>query len=244
MVRLVVLFGICLYSSFPLVVELPAARPKDELHVLFIGNSLTYANDLPAIVAALAAATKRKRLVYKTVALPDFGLEEHWQHGEARRAIAGSKWDIVVLQQGPSAQPESRVVLLDTVRRFDVDIRKAGARTALYMVWPSAARSGDFERVSESYRLAAEAVKGMLLPVGEAWRAAWRKDPQVKLYSPDGFHPSMAGSCLAALVIYEQLFASPPAGRREMKGRFQMSDAQMDVLQQAATEANAKFGKR
>ncbi len=38
-----------------------------ELRVLFIGNSLTYCNDLPAIVAALAEASKQRRFVYKSL---------------------------------------------------------------------------------------------------------------------------------------------------------------------------------
>ena len=74
--------------------------------VLFVGNSLTYANDLPAMVATLARAAGKPMQV-DSVALPDFGLEEHWQQGDARRAIARGGWTYVVLQQGPSALPDS-----------------------------------------------------------------------------------------------------------------------------------------
>ena len=78
------------------------------------------------------------------------------------------------------------------------------------MVWPSRARRGDFPGVSQSYAAAAKDVKGLLLPAGDAWRAAWAIDPALPLYGPDGFHPSPMGTYLAALVIYEQIFASPP----------------------------------
>jgi hypothetical protein len=64
--------------------------------------------------------------------------------------------------------------------------------------------------VSQSYAAAAKNVKGLLLPAGEAWRAAWATDAALPLYGPDGFHPSPMGTYLAALVIYEQIFASPP----------------------------------
>ena len=77
-------------------------------------------------------------------------------------------------------------------------------------VWPSAARRGDFDRVAESYRGAADLIGGDLFPVGEAWRAAWARDPALPLYGPDGFHPSPLGSYLAALVIFEALTGRLP----------------------------------
>jgi len=106
--------------------------------------------------------------------------------------------------------PESRRLLIAYTRRFDAEIKKAGARTALYMVWPSYARRGDFAGVSQSYAAAANDVKALLLPAGDAWRAAWATDAGLPLYGSDGFHPSPMGTYLAALVIYEQIFASPP----------------------------------
>lgn len=176
--------------------------------ILFIGNSLTYANDLPAMVCGLARSAGRQAIC-ESVARPDYGLEEHWNEKEARQAIARG-WDVVVLQQGPSALPESRRLLIAYTRRFDAEIKKAGARTALYMVWPSRTRRGDFPAVSQSYAAAATDVKGLLLPAGDAWRAAWATDARLPLYGPDGFHPSPTGTYLAALVIFEQIFAAPP----------------------------------
>jgi hypothetical protein len=174
------------------------------VRILFIGNSLTAANDLPAMVEAMSAAAGA-RVEWQAVAKPDFSLEDHWNDGEARRAIARGGWTFVVLQQGPSARPESQVLLTDDVRRFNGLIRAAGAKTAVYMVWPSRARGGDLPRVIESYSAAARSVDALLLPAGEAWQDAWRRDPQCALYGPDGFHPSRLGSTLAALVIAETL---------------------------------------
>lgn len=176
--------------------------------ILFVGNSLTYSNDLPAMVCAMARSSGRQ-VTCESVAKPDYGLEEHWNERAARQAIARG-WDVVVLQQGPSALPESRRLLIDFTRRFDAEIEKAGARTALFMVWPSLARRGDFPGVSQSYAAAARDVSGLLLPAGDAWRAAWAVDPALPLYGPDGFHPSPMGTYLSALVIYEQIFAAPP----------------------------------
>ena len=130
-------------------------------------------------------------------------------------------------------------------RRFDKEIRASGAKTALYMVWPSEARFKDFERVIESYRLAADEVKAMLFPVGRAWREAWKRDAKMALYSGDRFHPSVAGSYLAALVIYEKLFERSSIGlpanlrpRSRAIDRIDLSKEQADLLQAAAAEAN------
>lgn len=185
-----------------LVQQAPPAR------ILFIGNSLTYANDLPAMVCALARAAGRQA-VCASVAKPDYGLEEHWNEGRVQKEIARG-WDVVVLQQGPSALPESRRLLVSYARKLDGEIRKAGARPALYMVWPSQTRRGDFPAVSQSYAVAARQIEGVLLPAGDAWRAVWDIDDRIQLYSDDGFHPSHSGSYLAAVVIYSQLFGTPP----------------------------------
>ena len=169
-------------------------------------------NDLPAMVCRLARAASRNA-VCESVAKPDYSLEDHWNERDARRAIARG-WDFVVLQQGPSALPESRVLLVDYTKRFDAEIRKAGARTALYMVWPSRSRRGDFEGVSQSYRAAAKAVGGLLLPAGDAWRSAWAIDEGLALYSPDGLHPSNAGTYFAAVVTYQLISRTRATGSR------------------------------
>jgi hypothetical protein len=182
------------------------------LRVLFIGNSLTAANDLPAMVESLARAAGERTLEWKAVLQPGASLEDQWQAGDAVRAIRSQEWDVVVLQQGPSSLRESRVLLRRDTARFAKVIRAAGARPALYMVWPARQRPGDFDGVSISYRSAAKDVEGLLVPAGDAWREAWKRDPKEELYSADGFHPSVEGSYLAALVMFQALFGKSPVG--------------------------------
>jgi hypothetical protein len=210
------LFALCSRQASP-----PALR------ILFIGNSLTAANGLPAMVEALAASGGH-RVACETVVFPGVSLEDHWARGDALRAIQRGGWSFVVLQQGPSALPESRVLLREYVRRFDRAIVQARARTAVYMVWPPAARRGDFDAVSDSYRLAAADVRGVLLPAADAWRAAWKDDPALELYGPDGFHPSALGTYLAAIVINARLVGAlgngVPAHLRSTDARFPSID--------------------
>ena len=182
------------------------------LRVLFIGNSLTAANDLPAMVESLARATGERTLEWKAVLQPGASLEDQWQAGDAVRAIRSQPWDFVVLQQGPSSLPESRVLLRRDTARFAKVIREAGARPALYMVWPARNRSGDFDGVSISYRTAAKDVDGLIIPAGDAWREVWKRDKNAELYGGDGFHPSAEGSYVAALVMYQRLLGKSPVG--------------------------------
>jgi hypothetical protein len=221
--------------------ETPRTRESVDSRVLFIGNSLTEANGLPAMVEALSRQGGGPLIRTASVVFAGFSLEDHWNQGTARRRIAEGSWSIVVLQQGPSSLPESQAALREWTARFDSVIRASGGRTALYMVWPESNRRGAFDAVSRSYARAAEDVSGMLLPVGEAWRGAWHRDPDVPLYGPDGFHPTATATYLAALVIYQQISGRSPVG---LPGVTQMPADRVRMLQEAAREANAQFGRR
>jgi hypothetical protein len=209
--------------------------------VLFIGNSLTEANGLPALVETLSRQSGGPLIHTASVVFGGFSLEDHWNEGTARRRIAEGGWSIVVLQQGPSSLPESQVELRKWTARFDTAIRAGGARTALYMVWPESNRRAVFDAVSQSYARAAEDISGMLMPAGEAWREAWRRDPAMPLYGPDGFHPTPAGSYLAALVISEQISGRSQVG---LPAWSQMPAERALLLQRAAHDANERFGRR
>lgn len=180
--------------------------------VLFIGNSLTYVNDLPGIVQTLADSAGSDRLAVATVVGPDMALVDHWNDGRAQREIARGGWELVVLQQGPSSTDVNRDSLRIFTGRFAADIARIGARPALYSVWPTAGRRQDFARAIESYTLAARDVNGLLLPVASAWLAAWQRDVNLELYAADGLHPTAAGSYLAALVIYAKVSNRSPVG--------------------------------
>jgi hypothetical protein len=209
--------------------------------VLFIGNSLTEANGLPAMVETLSRHAGGTPINAASVVSGGFSLEDHWNQGTAQRRIAEGGWSIVVLQQGPSSLPESQLALREWASRFDSIIRASGARTALYMVWPESNRRDAFDAVSRSYTRAAEEVNGILFPVGEAWREAWRRDPDVPLYGPDGFHPTPTASYLAALVIYQQISGRSPVG---LPALTEMPADRALLLQEAARDANARFGRR
>jgi hypothetical protein len=206
--------------------------------VLFIGNSLTDANDLPAMVQAMATAEGLDWDVQAQL-LGGASLEDHWRAGAAPMRIQAEHWDAVVLQQGPSSLPESRANLRRWVGVFDDAIRAAGGRSALYMVWPESSRIAWFDRVRDSYALAARDVSGWFLPAGETWRAAWRGNASLALYGADGFHPTPAGSYAAALTIFAGLSGRSPLG---LPGPAAVDPATAQRLQRAAQAALEAYG--
>ena len=217
--------------------------PEGSLKVLFIGNSLTYENDLPRTVADLALSAGLQPCYCYQIAYPNFALEDHYDYRQAVNALEEESWDFVVMQQGPSALASSRVDLIQWAGVFDELIDENGAQSVMYGVWPELERVTEFDRVTESYRLAAEAIGGLLAPAGEAWQFAWAADSTLPLYAADDFHPSTMGTYLAALTIFERIYNRSAVGVQQaavVDGRVQnWPPALVRLLQEAATAANA-----
>ncbi len=221
------------------LLEPPAAGGH---HVLFIGNSLTYVNDLPGTLAALAASAGDTIRVM-TVARPNFALIDHLNGGsDALDAIELGGWEYVVLQQGSSSLPANRDSLVLWATMFAPHIRAVGATPALFMVWPTADRQWAFDDVRQSYLAAAQAVNGLFLPAGQAWVIALQKDPTLTVYAADGLHPSPIGTYLAALVMYERITGHDarllPVSAVVNGQMLALDEATVRLLQESAHEAN------
>ncbi len=227
---------------------LPEPIEAGGYHVLFVGNSLTYTNDLPGMVAAVAkAAGDTIRAASSTG--PNLALIDHINGAtDAVPKIRRGGWAYVVLQQGPTPAGICRDSLVLWTQLFATEIRAVGATPALLMTWPGAAGQALFDDVRISFQEASRAVDGVFLPAGEAWRAAWEADPALALYGPDGFHPSPLGTLLAALEIVERVTgrdvrAVDPAALTG-PGLPPVAVATIRVLQAAAHAANERYPAR
>jgi hypothetical protein len=235
------LFIIVLLSCASQESELQPAT-KADLRILYIGNSLTYANDLPALVKELG---KRDGLTieHTEFLFPNYSLEDHWNEGKVQKEIQMGSYDFVVAQQGPSALPESQVLLLDYATKLAGECKKAKSPLALYMVWPSADRSFDLDNVILSYTNAAKATQSLICPAGLAWKNAWNVDPALPLYSSDDFHPSLTGSALAAITIYAALMDKSNLDfiqHRDMSWKGEVSESRLAIMKQATLKALGK----
>src|SRR5262245_4313860 len=81
------------------------APPAAGARVLFVGNSLTEGNGLAQMVRTLASQAGEP-IAVEAITFGGYALEDHWNEGSARRAIARGGWRFVVLRQGPSSLPE------------------------------------------------------------------------------------------------------------------------------------------
>ena len=206
------------------------APPPAPLRVLFVGNSYTYVNDLPALVARLATEGARQgngpTIAVDSVTVGGATLGDHWTQDNAPTRVRAGGWSAVVLQ-GQSVEPALNAASFRTYAvRFGELAASVRARPVFFATWPR--RAGDVvyaqpwsggtpeafnARLDEGYSAAATAVGGVTAHVGNAWMAALRAHPSVNLYDPDGSHPSPAGTWLAGCVMYRALTGlDAPAG--------------------------------
>ena len=201
---------------------LPDAGPVVPLRVLFVGNSYTYFNDLPAVVHALGEATPGGAVEVESVAVGGAALADHWMSTGARARIETGAFDAVVLQ-GQSLEP-----MLDGKSFYgyaallSAAVSESGADGVWCATW--ARREGDPSYVElglgspesmtgaleRGYQMAAALDDDDLARVGAAWEIARVELPEVTLHDADGSHPTPAGTLLAACVIAQALTGEVP----------------------------------
>ncbi|WP_299397590.1 SGNH/GDSL hydrolase family protein [uncultured Gelidibacter sp.] len=178
-----------------------------ELSVLFVGNSLTYTNNLPKLVKKYAKQ-EGVNLTYKMVAFPNYSLEDHWNDGEIQKLIASTSFDFIILQQGPSSQHDGRKMLIEDDKKYSNLAQLHNAKLCYFMVWPSMSNYHTFDDVIKNHTDAAAINNAILLPVGEVWKTHFDNTKNFQYYGPDGFHPSLEGSKIVAEVIVHRLLNS------------------------------------
>ena len=178
---------------------------KDSAYnILFIGNSLTYTNNLPSIVK-----TKAKYSGYnietKMVAFPNYAISDHWDNGEVQKLISSGNYNMVIIQQGPSSQSEGKNILINYGEKYSKLCKENNVLLAYFMVWPSLEYYHTFDDVIKNYQLASEMNDAILFPVGQVWKDYFDTSKKFDYYGLDNFHPSIKGSEIAAEVILKNL---------------------------------------
>lgn len=177
----------------------------ENIGILFIGNSLTYFNDLPVLVRERVQA-QGNEVTVRMVAYPNYAIVDHWADGEVQQLISSQDYDYVIIQQGPSSQSDGRQMLIESGKLYSDLCEQNNAKLCYFMVWPSINNYSTFDGVIKNYTDAAAMNNAILLPVGEIWKAYIDNTNNYEYYGPDGFHPSEKGSEVAADIIVERLF--------------------------------------
>jgi hypothetical protein len=177
--------------------------------MLFVGNSFTARNDLPKLIAQLAA---ERGLAVEPMLLSMGGasLRMHWNKGQALKAIQEGKYDYVVLQEQSTLPVKNAARMRENVLLFDGAIKAAGAKTVLYMTWARKHSPDQQQVITDAYESIGREIGAVVVPVGRIWWRFMAKDESVALHDKDQSHPTLAGSYLAACAFLITLFGKSP----------------------------------
>jgi hypothetical protein len=210
---------------------------ESALDILFIGNSFTARNNMPELIAQLAAVRGRK-LHYSLITAGGASLRMHWNKGEAQRTLAASPFDYVVLQEQSTLPVKNAGRMHENIRLFDDVIKKAGATTVLYMTWSRRHEPQNQQLITHAYNEIGAELGAVVVPVGVAWQRFLAAHSSPNLYDKDGSHPSLAGSYLAASVFFSVLYKESPVGiDSELMG---LSYSEVTLLQSEAWRAGSE----
>jgi len=178
-----------------------ALAASTPIRVLFVGNSLTYFNSLPSMVAAVAAhSNPATRLDVEMLAAPGELIRGHLNQGHLEKVLADGAFEIVVLQElggfpvCDAGFPGCRdsAAALDEAAAL---IRRHGARAILLATYQQALVQKELSKASAAVatRLGVE-----YFDWGGAMVAVSTRDKFIELIAADA-HPRPEGSWLAAI---------------------------------------------
>ena len=190
------------------------STPEAPVKILFIGNILTYENEGLDIHMKRLVDSSDLPLNIETerVVRPSAPLESLWKNTNAREAINEGDYDVVVLQEDiPLTDVET---FHEYARKFDAEIKEAGAQTVLLMAWPHKGgyETGVSEQINQAHLDIATELGASVAPVSVAWQRAMEERPDLALYNTDDVHPSLYGTYLAVNVVYATVFGESPVG--------------------------------
>lgn len=208
-------------STAPMAEENAAATPAADPtpttdlpeKLLFVGNSFTYWNNgLHTHMVSLAESAAPPLVIQAdSVTRGGAALKEMWDYAWTLETIGEDDYDVVVLQEDI---PETDVATFhEYARKFDAEIRAAGATPVLFMAWPYE-RLGwiSMEEIAQAHQDVATELGVDVAPVGLAWQRAQQERPELDMYDNDQEHPSIHGTYLAVNVVYATIFGKSPVG--------------------------------
>ena len=226
-IRLLLFAFIC----FALILSLQQkSLCEDKIRVLFIGNSLTYANNLPKMISDLVAS-RHHALEYSMCAPGGYRFSQHASDPVTLGKIRQGNWDFVVLQEQSQLPDLSREQVARDVYPYAKQlcdyIRLYNNKAKIIFYSTMAHKNGDLDnlnvssdlstyagtqkRIDESYSEMASDNRALIAPVGKAWAMFRKMNPSIELYA-DNTHPNVAGSYLAACVFFSTFFNESAIG--------------------------------
>lgn len=196
-----------LVLACPLVVS----AGDEPLHVVFVGNSYTYTNDLPALFRALVHGQNPQREVAtEAFVMPGGYLNERWREGAVQQYLQSHRVDVLVLQEAGgwlrcADHPSLRTTFactdsLRTHKRFAKFAARLGIRTVIFGTWGADAR--EQAAISRVLRRLSRATDAVPADAGAAILQLRKLDAQRTPFSDRWLHPTPDSSMLIAIMLY------------------------------------------
>ena len=180
------------------------------MRVLFIGNSHTFFNDMPATFRHIAAELTGEEPEVTMLAYGGRSLNWHREEFPAPRfALLHGRYDYCVLQQQTHPFPPEEETR-DPAQWFLDLCREAGTTPVLYETWAERDKPEHLEPIRGVFRRLAEESGALLAPVGEVFAALRQARPDIDLYWQDGAHTSPYGAYAAAACFARLLCRAAP----------------------------------
>ena len=197
-----------------LVAALARAATPEPLQVLFVGNSLTYVGNLPAVLGTLAGANGH--LVQTDMLVKGGATLTQWlDSGAVQRALAAHRYDYVILQErgndfacgfGPQVCKDSRHAL----RALSAGIRANGAKPILMGTYQVEARASRAIVAAES-----DAARTNSMPyvaLSGRLNEGRKSVPYGDWFAKAG-HPGHDLVLLEAVLLYRRLYGTLPEAK-------------------------------
>lgn len=193
----------------------PSITPRTAAHahsVLFVGNSLTFVGNTPAVFDALAIANGTS-VSSDMIVEGGATLTERLNDGSIASALAAKHYTDVVLQErggdlmcafGPSSCADSR----KTIQAIVYMVRKAGAKAYLLGTYQENPRASEALVAAESD--AAAQVGIPYLEVSRKLQTLRLAAPAMDWFAADGMHPGPALTLLNATLLHQALLGNSP----------------------------------
>ena len=187
--------------------------------ILFVGNSYLYYNNSVHnhVENLLREHYENESIDTKLTAIGGSKLQHH--SIDQILNYKNFNLDKIIFQGGSSEviTAKSRENFRLTAKNYSEKAQAIGIETYLYMT--HAYRDSDvryeenlIEKIKLAYYEAAEISNSTVIPVGIAFEIAYEKKPNIKLHLPDGTHPNMLGTYLAASTVFATLTGVSPEG--------------------------------
>jgi hypothetical protein len=200
----------CRLSEQPIYPRLSYATNVRPIRVLFIGNSLTYYNDLPGLVQQFSAREEHP-MVIDAVTVANATLDFHWNYSAAKKHLERGGWDYVVLQEYSTRPVTDRAATRDDYREWAAEVQRIGAKPIIFENWTHKLEEKNAGYMHQTYLLVHDDIGGQLSPIGQVWLRCLREHPEIPMYV-DEKHPTTAGTYLAACVLYKTFYNKPATG--------------------------------